>query len=121
MKVLMSVTAMPLRVRRRLRRSKRLGLSVPVRVHGTNLFGEAFHEFTEVLSVSAHGALVALGASVEKGQTVLVENRSTREEQEFRVVYVADALEGKYRVGIEFLHGPVDFWRIYFPPVRGRE
>lgn len=121
LRVLMSVTATPLRIRRRLRRSKRLGLSVPVRVHGTNVFGEPFHEFTDVISVSAHGALVALGSVVEKGQTILVENRSTREEQEFRVVYVADAQEGKYRVGIEFLHGPVDFWRIYFPPVRGRD
>jgi len=113
-------TAQPPRVTRHLRRSKRLGLSIPVRVHGQNVFGEPFHEFTEVVSVSAHGAMVALAANVEQGQTLLVQNRSTNEEQEFRVVYVSAVQNGKWRVGIEFLHGPVDFWRIYFPPLRGR-
>jgi hypothetical protein len=117
----MSVTAPPFKLIRRLRRSKRLRLSIPVRVHGTNGFGEPFHEFTEVLSVSAHGAQVTLGTGLAKGQTILLENRNTQEKQEFRVVYVAPAQQGKYKVGIEFLHGPINFWRVYFPPSRGGE
>ena len=70
--------------------------------------------------MSAHGGLLALGATVQKGQVILVENRSTKEEQEFRVVYVKGPQDGKWRVGIEFAHVPVDFWKIYFPPLDAR-
>jgi hypothetical protein len=113
----MSSAALRPKLARRLRRSKRLGLSVPVKVYGKDAFGQPFREFTQMLSVSAHGGLLALAASVEKGQTILVENKSTQEEQEFRVVHVSQPHDGKWRVGIEFVGAPVDFWRIYFPPV----
>jgi hypothetical protein len=106
---------------RRFRRSKRLGLRFPVRVHGKDRFGEAFREATGVISVSAHGALLALAANVERGQTIVVENTATKKEQEFRVVYVGAARDGKWRVGIEFVHGPVEFWGVFFPQIRPNE
>jgi 2'-5' RNA ligase len=107
---------------RRLRRSKRIGLAVPVRVCGRDAFNESFREFTYVVSVSAHGGLLALAARIERGQTILVQNRNTQEEQEFRVAHVTRPHqgEGKWRVGIEFAHGPVDFWKIYFPPFNAK-
>ena len=114
----MSATATSLKPGRQFRRSKRLGLSFPVHVQGTNASGDAFQERTAVISVSAHGALLTLTASVQKGQTILVENSGTRKQKEFRVVYVGSARHGKWRVGIEFVHGPADFWGIYFPEVR---
>jgi hypothetical protein len=114
----MSSAAGQLKVGRHLRRSKRLGLSVAVQVYGRNAFGEAFREFAQVVSVSAHGGLLALAANVQKGQTILVVNRNTSEEQESRVVHVARAPQGgKWRVGIEFLHTADGFWKVYFPPV----
>ena len=67
-----------------------------------------------MLSVNAHGGLIALAAAVEKGQTILIENRNTREEREFRVVDVSSARDGKWHVGIEFANVPTNFWRIYF-------
>lgn len=117
----MNATAASLKPRRQFRRSKRLGLSFPVHVYGANASGEAFQERTEVISVSAHGALLALSASVQQGQTIVVENKGTRKQKEFRVVYVGSARHGKSRVGIEFVHGPADFWGIYFPEVRSNE
>lgn len=90
---------------------------MPVRVFGRDKLGEDFREFTHTVSVSAHGGLLALGAPVQKGQTILIENRNTREEQEFRVVHVARRQDGKWRVGIEFAHVPVDFWKMFFPPL----
>lgn len=117
----MSATAPSVKLRRQFRRSKRLGLLFPVHVYGTNASGESFHELTEVVSVSAHGALLALGANVQKGQNLLVENKGTRKQQEFRVVYVGPVRQGKWRVGIEFVHGPADFWGIYFPELRANE
>lgn len=114
----MSATAVTMKVRRQFRRSKRLGLSFPVIVRGNNVFGDAFDETTEVVSVNAHGALLVLAANVQKGQTVLVENRRTRKQEECRVAYVGSAQQGKSRVGIEFVNGPGDFWGIYFPQAR---
>jgi hypothetical protein len=102
---------------RRVRRSARLKLTVPVLVHGKAMSGEPFRELTRTLSVNAHGGLLALAATIEKGQTLLVENKNTRKEQECRVVYVGPTHNGKSSVGIEFTHGAADFWRIYFPPL----
>jgi hypothetical protein len=70
-----------------------------------------------MLSVNAHGGLIVLAAAVEKGQTILIENRNTREEREFRVVDVSSARDGKWHVGIEFANVSTNFWRIYFPPI----
>jgi len=112
----MSPLASGIPCERRLRRSKRLSLSVPVKVYGQNIFGESFREFTRMLSVNANGGLLALAASVRPDQTILVENRKTREEQEFRVIQVGKLQEGKWSVGITFVHRAVSFWRIYFPP-----
>jgi hypothetical protein len=102
---------------RRLRRSTRLKLTVPVLVQGKTISGEPIRELTRTLSVSAHGGLLALAATVEKGQTLLVENKNTRKKQECRVVYVGPTHNGKWSVGIEFTQVAVDFWRIYFPPL----
>lgn len=102
------------------RRSKRLGLSVPVQVYGLNACGESFREFTRMLSVNAYGGLLALAARVEKGQTILVVNRTTRREQDCRVVDVGPAQNGQWSVGVTFAHPTEDFWQIYFPPTVSR-
>ena len=73
-----------------------------------------------MISVNAHGGLIALAARLEKGQTVLLLNASTREEQEVRVVYVGVPKEGKWPVGVEFVLAPANFWRIQFPSPTAR-
>jgi hypothetical protein len=69
-----------------------------------------------MISVNAHGGLIALAARVEKGQTVLLLNATTREEQEVRVVHIGVPKDGKWPVGVEFILAPANFWRIHFPP-----
>jgi hypothetical protein len=61
--------------------------------------------------------LLALAATVQKEQTITVENKNTRKEQECRVIYVGPAQNGKWPVGIEFTRETTDFWPIYFPPL----
>lgn len=112
--------APPPKLGRRLRRSKRLSLTVPVSVFGQNASGQHFREFTHMISVNAHGGLLVLDATVQKGQTLILENRRTGEQQEFRVAYVGSSTNGKSAVGIELANGSVDFWRIYFPPLTSR-
>ena len=101
--------------RREPRRSKRLVLSVPVHVFGQDVFLESFNEFTHMLTVNAHGGSLALAARVEKGQRILVVNKSTGEERECRVVHVGSLRNGKWTVGVEFVEPAESFWRINFP------
>jgi hypothetical protein len=74
-----------------------------VHVFGEDIFLESFNEFTRMLSVNAHGGSLALAARVQMGQRILVVNKSTGEENECRVVNVADVRDGKWTVGIECL------------------
>jgi hypothetical protein len=90
-------------------------LSVPVHVFGQDIFLESFNEFAHMLSVSAHGGALALAAKVQKGQRILVVNKSTGQEQECRVVHVGSVQEGKWTVGIELLAPVGNFWKINFP------
>jgi hypothetical protein len=100
---------------RQLRRSKRLGLSIRVHVFGQDIFLESFNEFTQMLSVNAHGGALALAARVGPGQSILVVNKSTGEEQECRVMDVGSLQDGKWTVGIELVEPVSDFWKINFP------
>jgi len=101
---------------RQLRRSKRLGLSIRVHVFGQDIFLESFNEFTHMLSVNAHGGALALAARVGPGQSILLVNKSTGEEQECRVVDVGSLQDGKWTVGIELVEPSAKFWKINFPP-----
>jgi hypothetical protein len=101
---------------RTLRRSKRLGLTMPVFIFGQSIFREAFSEATRMLSVNANGGALSLGVRVEKGQTVLLVNRMTRQEQQCRVAHVGSLKDGKWTVGLEFAGPNANFWRIHFPP-----
>lgn len=109
------------RISPKRRRSKRLGLSVAVFVYGKNVSGKPFRELASTISVSANGGLVALAATVQEGQTILVQNKSTLQEQECRVVHVRSTADEKWAVGIAFTQVAADFWQISFPPsVSGR-
>jgi hypothetical protein len=99
------------------RRSKRLALSVPVIVYGRLRDKSTLHEKTRTLLGSAHGGMLALSAPVQRGQTILLVNEATREEQECHVVYVGSRKRGKAEVGIAFLRPAPNFWQVSFPPV----
>jgi hypothetical protein len=115
----MSATAI-LSGNRRVRRSKRIGLSVPVVVQGNDATGTPFEELTRARDLNANGALLTLGCAVEVGQTVVVENRNTGLAQECRVANRGTPENGKWRVGVEFTAPAEGFWEIYFPPIAPR-
>jgi len=97
------------------RRSKRMSFRVPVVVYGQNRSVGAFHEETFTNLVSAHGGLVALTARVGVGETVLVVNKATQEEQECRVTYVGSLGGSKKKVGLALLRSAPNFWGLNFP------
>jgi hypothetical protein len=104
----------------RQRRSKRLPLSIPVRVYGRSANNRPFRYVTETNAVSVHGGLLGLDAKVKQGQTVLLVNAITEEERECHVVYVESKLWGKRKIGLEFTSSNGDFWHVYPSLIRSK-
>jgi len=75
-------------------------------------------EQTHTVVVNAHGALIRLELKVREGQTIILQNPETAEEQTCRVIRVKSGTlaDGKVEVGIEFLRPAPKFWRVAFPP-----
>lgn len=103
------------------RRSKRLPLSIPVRVYGRTPDNRPFRDITMTKAVSAHGGLMPLAPKVKRGQTVLLVNSITEEERECRVVFVQSKLRGPRRVGLQFTDLKGDFWHVFTPLSAPRE
>jgi hypothetical protein len=98
------------------RRSIRLLLSVPIVVRWRTSEGEDFAVEARTLVVNAHGALISLGAQLDVGQLITVENKSTAHAIECRVVYSGTGQGGRIQMGIEFLKASQSFWQVEFPP-----
>lgn len=98
------------------RRSKRVPLRVPIFIYGQARDKSSFREEAATVLVNAHGALLALTARVRPGETMLLVNKATQEEQECRIAYVGPRVQGKIQVGIAFKGSVSDFWKIDFPP-----
>ena len=96
----------------RHRRSKRLEVSIPVRVYGRTADNRPFRHTTETNAVSVHGGVLQLKAKVKTGQTLLLVNAVTEEERECRVVYVKSNLWSR-KVAVEFMNSSGDFWHVY--------
>jgi hypothetical protein len=104
----------PLRLKSR--RSQRIDLSVSVLVHRPKGEGPQFYENTKTLVVSAHGALVALKGMVVPRQRLLLQNTTSGQQEECRVVSVNKDLTGPSTVAVEFAKPAASFWRVAFPP-----
>ena len=102
------------------RRSKRLPLSIPVRIYGRTANNRPFRCITETNAVSVHGGLLALDAKLKRGETVLLVNAITEEERECHVVYVESKLWGKRKIGLEFTSSGGDFWHVYPSLIRSK-
>lgn len=92
------------------RRSKRQPLALPLVVRGESLDAKTFQEETFTLSVSAHGALVAMATTVTLGQTLFLKNPQTQDEAGAWVTRLAAPRSGWTQVGIEFVQPNADFW-----------
>lgn len=95
------------------RRSKRLPLTISVRVYGRTPDDHPFRDVTETKAVNKHGGLIPLPPKVKPGQTLVLVNSITEEARECRVVYVEP---NEQKVGVEFTKLDGDFWHVYDPP-----
>ena len=92
------------------RRSERWPLAMPVIVSGVSLDSKPFHEDTITLSVSTHGALVALVTTVTLGQTLYIRNPQTQNEVGAWVTRFGHPRGGLSQVGVEFVQPDEKFW-----------
>lgn len=98
------------------RRSQRVFVQIPVVVRGNGPDNQAVEEKTQTLVVNAHGGLVMLAANVRDGQTFMLTNATTQDNQECRVVFLGPRHAGRMQVGVEFTRPAPNFWHIAFPP-----
>jgi hypothetical protein len=98
-------------------RNQRSHLELPVIVCGQSLNKEPFHEAAHTLVVHPHGALIALDATVELGQKLVLVNPKTKAEAACRVVGFESSKNGcRFGVEAEFTHSAAKFWGVLFPP-----
>jgi hypothetical protein len=98
------------------RRSQRVLMKFAVRVSGQTGTALAFEEEVHTLAISAHGALIALGAPVYRGQRLTLSNVQTKAALECVVAHI-DRFQGEQiQVGIEFMLPNPTFWHVAFPP-----
>lgn len=100
---------------RERRRTLRVALALPVIVHGQNELGEKFCVRAMTYSINQQGALLALEEPVVPGQSLLIVNENTNRSAETRVAHVRRDREGKRMVGLEFVNGDTNFWKMTFP------
>jgi hypothetical protein len=97
------------------RRTLRVMLTVPIKVHGHTVKGDPFTVETRSHTVSLHGASIELERNVVLGEILQLENEKTRERAEGKVVTIRHARDGKTYVGVEFTDRDVNFWHMSFP------
>jgi hypothetical protein len=101
------------------RRSSRVRIRIPVRVHSNQSDGEPKDASAEVLSVSRTGALLRLPFLPELGSRIEVLHGLSNETREFRVISVRDKKEhGPFDLGVEILYPARNFWGVSFPDER---
>jgi len=93
------------------RSGERIYLRVPVVIYGFVGKAGAFHEDAQTIIVNPSGALVSLKTKVAMGDTVFLIHKSSRQEQEVRVVYLDYYSDRETRVGLAFKKPISDFWK----------
>src|SRR6266853_2452860 len=103
-------------VRSDLRRSQRVHAQLPVVVQGKSTEETPFADPTRAIVLSAHGCLITLSASIRLGDSLILRNVATREEQDCRVVYLGEKQGGRTEVGLRFKTAAPRFWGLEHPP-----
>lgn len=98
------------------RRSQRVLLRMPILVIAIGLDRQPISEKTFTAVVNAHGGLIYLSMKVREGQSLILRNPESSEEQSCRVIHICEERDGKREVGVEFTTRNSNFWHVAFPP-----
>jgi PilZ domain len=101
------------------RRSSRVPMRIPVKVHRSDSNQEVQDAPAEAVSVSRYGALLRVSFLPELGSRIEVRHGLSDELREFRVISVRSPREkGVFELGIEMYHPAKNFWGVRFPDER---
>lgn len=103
----------------RNRRSDRVLAPIPIRVLGSDVNGVGFSEDTTTVSFNKHGACISLNHALIPDDIVLILNKRTHIEEEFRVVGSTQSVFGdRFEWGLEAVNPESGIWGIEFtlPP-----
>lgn len=99
------------------RRSDRILLTIPLKVHGKDPKGADFSEAARTVSLNRHGARILIGRPLQPGDVLRITNQVGRREAEFRVVGpLAPPTKEGSEWGVECLNLKQEIWGIKFPP-----
>ncbi len=102
------------------RRSDRLMLTIPLRVHWTDSTGAKIKAEGRTLVLNRHGARIQIGEKLTVGSLVRIVNLINNREAEFHVVGpTAPPSEKGGEWGVEYSNPKEDIWGIRFPPIEG--
>ncbi len=99
------------------RRSDRVLAPVPIRVIANDMSGTAFSEDAVTVSFNREGARISLTHTLLVDDVILVLNKKTNLEEEFRVVGAFQQVTGDRREwGVEAVNPDANIWGIDFTP-----
>jgi PilZ domain len=119
------------------RRSQRVKLSIPLRIHGIDGAGKPYQCDARTVDLNRHGARIQISRLLAGGETIRVFNAVNRREADFRVAGpvspqtkdggvfgvvgpISEDPAKRQGYGIESLDHNLNFWGITFPrPVQG--
>ncbi len=105
------------------RRSDRILAPIPIRVIGSDMSGVGFSEDTTTVSFNKHGASISLTHALLPDDIILILNKRTNIEEEFRVVGALQHVFGeRSEWGVEAVNPESGIWGIEFtPPPEGTQ
>ena len=97
------------------RRTPRVAVFADLTIQGYGEDNEKFKIQTRSLSVSGHGGMTILDATLVVGQTLLVTNENSGQKTECKIVSLRPQGDGKSVVAFEFIAPNANFWKMTFP------
>jgi hypothetical protein len=99
------------------RRSDRVAITLRLSVSGMDAAGNSFTEDATTVTVSQHGAAIALKTALALGKEIIICRRGTHvpREAEGHVVGEIGKQAGLQIFRVAFCKPKVGFWDVYFP------
>jgi hypothetical protein len=101
------------------RRTARAAMSMNVLAYGQTEEGEKFKFWTRTTSVSAHGGVLVLEATLKAGQVFELMNEYNLKKASAKILSLRRR-EGQVSAAFEFVNGGESFWSMAFPPSGAR-
>lgn len=98
------------------RRSERVAPRVTLQLSAKTPDGKRINIDARILVVNAHGGLLEVGTTLDKGQHILLDDARTEKAATGRVLRVEGLNDGRFSVAFEFEYPSPSFLQAVLPP-----